>query len=838
MMQRKTQRILSALTVLLLLLSTWTGLEVGVRADESYTPTNGYIFEFDDSDENTAKVWGYAQFSPFLPQLIYGQEELVNGYSIIFGLYDTETQKPFECLYCTDMPVDTDTTNYRRINLEDSTWAAAHADQLRAIVTHTYPCLTVEALAEASGIEGLSRGEAITGSQLAIWKSAHGDNVEVTDFLKQTIRGNQVSSKIQDQLNQERTDYDAGDDTYKAGVKARIQALYEYLMALEPELAGKRVASESSFVSRSEEPVRQQQADGTWTVTVEATIDVDLEANKGDHLTLTAYLANGQYFTQTALQNGKQTCTLSISNVPAEAANGTVTLAIDGKQDVDGVFLFDAEGIRGASQSMIGAYAGLMSTHAETKAEPDRVLRVFKHDGNRNPLANISFDVYYVGSVEDYRDGKLNIGAKPTEADMAKYAVTTNLVATMTTDAKGNAALNFGTEDGVYLIKELPNDAVEQVTDPFFVSLPDYARLDENDKPTYEITAEPKNTVRDESVKIEKDVTEIGNKHDTFAVGETHTWIIRTSVPKTLATGKTYTITDTLDSRLTYLDFDRVALYLGETENEETTFTEVLELTRGTDYQVTVDTTAENLERLTVSLTRQGMRRIAAAAGEEFEQYELHTSFHAKINETAQMGVNLENQAHITFTNNIGNSYEADSDKPEVHTGGIRLRKTDAGNGQPLSGAEFAVYRKATQEEVAADQELGQLPTLKIGETDFKMVRMTFYDNETMTGEKVDLLTTDETGMGWIYGLAYGTYYLSEVKAPDGYHQLRQPVELIVDAASHTEARILSVQNVAGTELPETGGMGITLFKTAGFLLAGGAALLLVCRRKKQKYEN
>lgn len=834
------RRTLSQFIILILTLSMIFGTCLNVSAaDETtsgYQPKDPYVLKFGNGSGTS---WSYAQFSPFVPTLNYDNVS-IDGYSIIFGLYNAATQQSFEALYCTDLPVDANDSrpaNYRRINLSDSTYAAKLANSLRAVLLNTYPHISVEALSSASGISGLTRGEAITGSQLAIWKLAHGDNVQVTDFLKFTTTGNSASSTIQNELRAELNAYNEGDDTYRATVKNHIESLYHYLLNLKPVAPTKKVVSESSFVSKDTQPTRKDNGDGTYDITVHTTVNVQISS--GDHLTLTAHMDGGAYYVSTPLTNGQNAYTLTIKNVPASAANGSVTLAIDGTQsgsDSD-VYLIDAEGIRGTSQSMIGVVSDTLPVHAETKAEPDRVLNIYKTGGG-TPLSNISFDVYYVGSVDDYLSGKLGIGSKPTDSDIAKYAQSTNLVGTLTTDENGTASLNFGTVDGVYMVKELPNSAVKAPAAPFFVCLPDYSRCDPDDgTPSYTITAKPKNEVNDEDVDISKDVTKLDQKSDSYAVGENHTWIIRTSIPVSIASGKSYVITDTLDYRLDYQQLDKVVLSKEPAQDDED-WTVALTLTAGTDYLLTTeqrtDTEGHNVDYFSLSLTSAGMLKIAQTVDKANAQYELHTYFTAQINENASMGVEIPNQADIHYTNNIGKSFSDMSDQPEVHTGGIRLLKVDATTKAKLAGATFSVYRMATADEIAADKTENKLPTFKIGNVDYKMVQATFYATPDLTGDKVDSLTTNEDGLGYIYGLAYGDYYLVETKAPDGYNKLLQPEKFTINAVSHQEDSGITVSNSTGAELPSTGGMGTTPITLLALTLIGFSSIALLYKHKKE----
>lgn len=801
--------LLLALALTASLLGTTAFAEEGMP----FAETNDYVLSLNN----------YAYFSPFVPLLTYDGDD-VYGYSILFGLENTETGERLENAYCTDMPVDAVVgAKYRRLNLTDSTYAASHADKLRAIVLGSYPYTSLDTLKKDSGVTDLTVCEAITGTQLAIWKTAHGDIVQIKDFLYTANAG--YNSGHSEPTDTERSNYISGDDAYKAAVKARIEALYNYLMALQPQAASVTAISEASFTSHATKPTVTENEDGTYDVTITTTVNIPADSN----VTLTAYLAEGAYYAQTALRIGSGSYALTIPKVPAEYVQDTVTLSIDGTQAVGAdVFLLDAEGVRGASQSMIAPLNHTLPVHAEVKAEPDRVLEIHK-TADGTALQNIAFEVYYVGSVDDYRAGKLNIGASPTEADIANYAKTNNLVGTITTDADGCGSLNFSTADGVYLVRELPNNAVSGRV-AFFVSLPDWSRCDENGDPAYTITASPKNTLVTESVDIDKSVTAIGTKSDTFDVGENHTWIIQSSIPKTIATGKAYTVTDTLDHRLRYQSLDKVEL--ASTKEENTT--EPLLLTKDTHYTVSKGTTTDSdgrtVDTFTVSLTAAGMTKIGNEVGSNAADYELRIYFTAQINTSAAMGVNIPNQAKVEYTNGVYRTYTDTSNQPEVYTGGARLMKVDADTDSALSGATFEVYRMAGADERSA-------PNAKefiIGQTAYIMIPVSFYANEDMSGGKVTELTTGEDGEGYIYGLAYGDYYLVETKAPDGYNKLAEPTKFTVDATSHTEDKAITVENTTGFALPETGGVGTRWFMLGGLALMIGACAVALGRKKER----
>ena len=102
-------------------------------------------------------------------------------------------------------------------------------------------------------------------------------------------------------------------------------------------------------------------------------------------------------------------------------------------------------------------------------------------------------------------------------------------------------------------------------------------------------------------------------------------------------------------------------------------------------------------------------------------------------------------------------------------------------------------------------------------------------------------MTTDAHGAASFDGLADGTYYLVETKAPAGYNPLTAPVPVTV-AGSSTDITKLSVtakvENQAGTLLPSTGGVGTTVFYVLGAVLVLGAVVLLVTKKRMSRNEG
>ena len=208
-------------------------------------------------------------------------------------------------------------------------------------------------------------------------------------------------------------------------------------------------------------------------------------------------------------------------------------------------------------------------------------------------------------------------------------------------------------------------------------------------------------------------------------------------------------------------------------------------------------------------------------------------TYYAQINENAKIADEANvNKAKVEYGTNSHTEY----DTTETYVWKMNIVKyaMEQGTEKKLAGATFQLSRDAAGAQV--------IKLVKVNDTTYRLAL------PTETDTAVDTITTGETGELVINGLADGTYYLTETKAPRGYNLLRESVNVTVahktengkltetsfvaDQTQTDTSGVVKVENNAGAELPSTGGIGTTVFYVLGSAMALGAVILLVTKKR------
>ena len=779
------KRIGASVLAIVMVLST---MSINVFA-ETYTETEPYLYLYGDTP--IAEFQGKASWywSPHRGMKTYADGTTSRtDVPMMFPLLNMSTMETIKT-YCIDSGVSVaDVAEYRRLNLEDSTYFSAEdAAKLRAIFLNGFTDASQTADIQAAAntwlaskgmdqIADLTGAQALAATQYAIWCISNSEISDIVYYDTYSAKDSWLVS-MYDTVGVNPQETVITDDEGNNITEKNINLLTDYLLSIDGVAATTVLVSDATLAGATvSDPV--DAGDGTYSVTVTANID---GVKTGDALYLTA-MSGAKNATVAVTASGATSVVLD--GLTDGEANGMITVEINGTQKGNDVYLYDAKGPRGASQTMVGFDTGVMNVHAEAVVGNDeRILKIHKtNEADGTGLANISFTLYQVATSDEIANGAVVIGQTPTAEDIAKYATRNYEVVTVTTDANGYAEYNLsrnGIEDGVFIVTETATESVKESVAPFFVSIPD------NSKTTvaYTVTVEVENEVIYDEPGIDKSVTWLNNKSDTVDAGDKITWIIDSYIPFDIGTGMDYSVTTEVDDRLSVPS--DVTVNVADFDVDEN----VLPLVADEDYTVKIVPGANGGGILAVTLTKAGMEKVSKTVDGTPEDYVVRISYKNIMNDNAKVGENIDNDATVDYTNSVGLTYTKKSETVEVHTGGLKVNKVDdAGN--PVAGAVFKVARVATDAEIA-DSEIEKITV--DGKT---CVYVDFFKTEKFEGEKVYEVTTDGDGLALIYGLAYGDYYVIEVFAPSDYIMDSTPIEAEVDADSHTEANVIEVVNV------------------------------------------
>ena len=209
------------------------------------------------------------------------------------------------------------------------------------------------------------------------------------------------------------------------------------------------------------------------------------------------------------------------------------------------------------------------------------------------------------------------------------------------------------------------------------------------------------------------------------------------------------------------------------------------------------------------------------AKGTQFTVY-----YSATLNENANIVVD-GNDNTVKLSYGEDSKWETNEHKTTTYTWKMDVSKIDGDTKAALAGAKFQLLDKdnnVIKFSVVAGTEV---PTYKV-------------DADGTVTE----ITTDANGKFELVGLDEGTYKLHETEAPAGYNKLAADMDVIITSTydeaaltatykiNNNDPATIEVINKTGGLLPETGGIGTTIFYIVGIALMLGAAILLITKKR------
>ena len=163
-------------------------------------------------------------------------------------------------------------------------------------------------------------------------------------------------------------------------------------------------------------------------------------------------------------------------------------------------------------------------------------------------------------------------------------------------------------------------------------------------------------------------------------------------------------------------------------------------------------------------------------------------------------------------------------------SGNIVITKKDAENRSlVLGGAEFEIYPYEENGTTVSTTPLQFVTT-----TETPVANDTTYYMLAKAGEAgANSKVVATNGIVKVKGLEDGKYFIKEVKAPKGYSINEGGSTVTIAAGNKTVSVPVDFLDTKLSSLPETGGMGTTLFTIAGCVIMISAAGLFFATRKK-----
>lgn len=324
----------------------------------------------------------------------------------------------------------------------------------------------------------------------------------------------------------------------------------------------------------------------------------------------------------------------------------------------------------------------------------------------------------------------------------------------------------------------------------------------------------------------------------TVSIGQVVKYTVTGSIPDTTGYDQyQYIIHDELSKGLDFVNDAAGAALTNKTVKVEVKFSEA-----GVTDKGTVPTTAaidtENSKKMSLDLSAW-VKANQANKGKTFE-----VTYYAKVNKDAVVTNN--NKASLEYGNNPDNTTNTTPSEVKTPTYPLDILKVkkDSDPEVILADAHFTLYASTTEGNI---DENNPIKVTKDAEGKYS------YAADQNAADATDDMVTVATkfeGTGYnlhINGLAAGTYYLKETKAPEGYNKLTDAIKVTITKSTTADendwtltvdkgtvdGKIVKIENSTGSLLPSTGGMGTIIFAVIAAILVLGVAVSFIRDKRK-----
>lgn len=395
--------------------------------------------------------------------------------------------------------------------------------------------------------------------------------------------------------------------------------------------------------------------------------------------------------------------------------------------------------------------------------------------------------------------------------DFTARALTSNLAATKTSGKITNPSISYKFESldaGYYLVyvtggKEIQSSLVT---------------VDESTKTVNLKTEAPS-------------ITKTADRQ-TVSIGQVVKYTVAGSVPDTTGYAEyVYKIHDTLSNGLDFVNDAKGTAVIGNTVNVSVAFEDA---TDASTAPTTATLSGTGNRTMILDLSAWVKANQQTNKGKNFT-----VTYYAKVNKDAV--VTEKNSAKLEYGNDPDNTTTTTPSEAKTPTYPLDINKyAKGGDNKKLAGAKFKLYSNKEDADAANDNSIKV--SAVAGKAGHYVVDPTSTTTEFVS---VDSITGVDGYNLHVNGLAAGTYYLVETKAPEGYNKLTDPIKVTITKDGDTNwtvkkndtaenDKIIDVENSTGSILPSTGGMGTIAFTVVAALLVLGVAVSFIRDRKRE----